>query len=93
MKNEDSEPIQKHHLTKEGTVSLKPEQDPRLKDPLPERVYHIAVWGLVGITGISVIGIILLSIFGKTTSEGLISIASACVGGLVGIFAQRSSTN
>jgi len=36
-------------------------------------------------------GIIVLSIYDKT-SEGLISIASACVGGLVGIFAQRAAS-
>jgi hypothetical protein len=80
-------------MQKEKTEIVDPSQHPYLKpETLPVQVYHVAVWGLVGITFISVVGIIALSIYAKT-SEGLISIASACVGGLVGIFSQRASNN
>jgi hypothetical protein len=80
-------------MRKEKTDIVDPHNNPHFKpDPLPVQVYHVAVWGLVGITFTSVIGIIVLSVYSKTR-EGLISIASACVGGLVGIFAQRASGN
>lgn len=79
-------------MKKEQPDIVDPNLNPHLKEYLPVQVYHVAVWGLVGITFISVVGIIVLSIHEKT-SEGLISIASACVGGLVGIFSQRASGN
>lgn len=80
-------------MKKEQPDTIDPRINPHFKqEALPVQVYHVAVWGLVGITFISVIGIIVLSIYDKT-SEGLISIASACVGGLVGIFAQRAASN
>lgn len=80
-------------MQKEKTEIVDPNLHPYLKpESLPVQVYHVAVWGLVGITFTSVIGIIVLSVYDKT-SEGLISIASACVGGLVGIFAQRAASN
>jgi len=79
-------------MKKEQTDILDPRLNPHLKESLPVQVYHVAVWGLVGITFVSVVGIIVLSIYDKT-SEGLISIASACAGGLVGIFSQRTTSN
>lgn len=80
-------------MKKEQIETIDPNLHPYLKpEALPVQVYHVAVWGLVGITFTSVIGIIVLSIYDKT-SEGLISIASACVGGLVGIFAQRAASH
>jgi hypothetical protein len=80
-------------MKKEQIDTVDPNSHPYFKpETLPVQVYHVAVWGLVGITLISVIGIIFLSLYDKT-SEGLISIASACVGGLVGIFAQRAASN
>ncbi|MDD5503245.1 MAG: hypothetical protein PHH26_07265 [Candidatus Thermoplasmatota archaeon] len=80
-------------MKKEQTEIIDPNLNPHFKpESLPVQVYHVAVKGLVVITLISVIGIIVLSALGKT-SEGLISIASACVGGLVGIFAQRAAGN
>ncbi len=79
-------------MKKEPEVDIvDPYRHPYFKqEPLPVHVYNVAVWGLVAITGISVVGIIALSLFDKT-SEGLISIASACIGGLVGIFSQRAT--
>lgn len=78
-------------MKKESEDKVDPQQHPYLKDPLPVQVYHVAVWGIVIIILICVIGIIVLTCYGKT-NEGLISIASACVGGLVSIFAQRTTT-
>lgn len=79
-------------MQKEQTEIIDPNLNPHFKpEALPVQVYHVAVWGLVGITFVSVAGIIALSIYDKT-SEGLISIASACVGGLVGIFSQRAAS-
>ncbi|MBT9097674.1 hypothetical protein KFZ76_08135 [Methylovulum psychrotolerans] len=76
---------------KKEVEDLNPALKPHFSDdPLPVHVYHVAVRGLVAVTGISVLGIIALS-FEAKTSEGLISIASACIGGLVGIFSQRSN--
>lgn len=72
--------------------TIDPYQHPYLKENLPVQVYNVAVWGIVGITCICVIGIIILSVYNKS-SEGLISIASASIGGLVGIFAQRAVGN
>lgn len=77
-------------MRKESEDKIDPQQHPYLKDPLPERVYHVAIWGIVVIIVICVIGIIFLA-FNDRTNEGLISIASACIGGLVSIFAQRNS--
>jgi small-conductance mechanosensitive channel len=80
-------------MNREKPEIVDPNLHPYLKpEALPVQVYHVAVRGLVGITFISVIGIIVLSIYDKT-SEGLISIASACIGGLVGIFAQRAASH
>jgi hypothetical protein len=79
-------------MKKESEDNINPSQHPFLKDSLPVQVYHVAVWGIVGVTFICVIGIIVLSVYDKT-SEGLISIASASIGGLVGIFAQRAAGN
>jgi hypothetical protein len=83
----------KFQMKKEDVEIIDPHLHQYFKpESLPVQVYHVAVWGLVGITFVSVVGIIVLSIYNKT-SEGLISIASACVGGLVGIFAQRAASN
>lgn len=78
-------------MKKTGEEIIDPNEDPKLRAVLPIQVYNVAARGIVAISCLCVIGIILLSLAGKT-NEGLISIASACIGGLVGIFSQRSSS-
>ena len=79
-------------MEKSDIETIDPHNNPRLNDVFPVRVYHVALWGIIIITGICVLGIVYLTAHDKT-NEGLISIASDCVGGLVGIFSQRSTGN
>lgn len=81
-------------MKKEEIEDINPSTNhPYLKQEiLPSKVYHIAIWGLVAITIVSLVGIIMLSLHEKNY-EGLVSLSSACVGGLVSIFAQKSNNS
>lgn len=61
------------------------------KESYPREVYHTAVWGLIAITIIGIVGIVVLAAFASSgPHEGLIAISSAAVGGLVSIFSQKA---
>lgn len=62
---------------------------------MPSRVYVHAVIGLVVISILSIASVVAIIIFAKEGSnyDGLLTLGSASVGGLVGIFSQQNNNN
>lgn len=60
-----------------------------IRESYPKEIYPIAVWGLILISILGVVGIIAITILAPTSQlDGLIALSSAAVGGIVGIFSQ-----
>jgi hypothetical protein len=83
--------VENQGLKKEYRDEIEPKE--LVRYAYPREIYREAVIGLTLITIFGIIGIIILNIFANNAQiDGLVSITSAAVGGLVVVFSQRASS-
>lgn len=55
-------------------------------------IYRVVVMTLAAIAIVGLLGIVLLSVAGKTVPEGVVALASAAVGAMAGLLAPAPTT-
>lgn len=74
-------------MNKSNLESIVSETPSDMQHPL---MYERAVYILGAVGGLAVIGVIVLSLLGKSIDAGLIAIGASAVGGLVTLLAPRA---